>query len=36
MWSQFKTEPGLVGQLLILAIFGLIVGPVLISGFQGL
>jgi len=33
MCSQYKTEPGLVGQLLILVIFALIVGPALIAGF---
>ncbi len=33
MWRKYKTEPGLVGQLLILLIFLMIVGPALIAGF---
>jgi hypothetical protein len=33
MWRKYKTEPGLVCQLLILVIFALIVGPALVAGF---
>ncbi len=31
MRRQHKTEPGLIGQLLILAIFIMIVGPALMT-----